>query len=309
MANQGSMSLQRAAQLLEVSTGTDLEELHRSFRLKARHAHPDLQRTGRQDEAHLDMVRLTEARTLLEEFWYANGGFAALFATGSEPDSEPPEAEAFEAATLIEIDAWLGDLEERFLALRERAKEAVYLYYRYKLYIEGQRTGGPGKGKFRDYQRTMDKALAQLSRLVQEVEKGQESFPFHMEEHVDWRRRMRIFWEDRSAFYCAFHFFESFARSVFCPMTMRFDQPRSERRIYMYYKEASVLINDALQELFMHKRERGQVRMALVTPKLQEASGFLSYLLKKFPMSSWNQDIATKGELVLYSLEYIKTFY
>jgi hypothetical protein len=286
-----NLSLIQAKELLEIESHWGMEDLIKSFRSKARVFHPDMQRSLEHlEKAHEMMILLNDARQRLENYWKEKGSFQELFKLGAQA--------AVQVFRTEELDEIVQKIKERFLFYRERAKKGLYIYFRFNLSRIPLRESGSGLRWYREYRRYLDKALLDFKGLLGDLyglKKSDESGAL-ADYYLSFMR--------------GFIFFDAFQRAAECSTILDdYSLDREERRIFQLYRNGSLLIDEALNILFLKKIEGERVNLGMVKDKLTEASSIYSYILRVHPKSDWIRESNVKGQLVLASLNYLYEFY
>lgn len=287
------MDINRCYNILSVTSGSSDEEITRSFRAMAMKYHPD-KNPERREWANEQMTILNTAYSTLMSHRFKEAE-AAVEAEENEARERAGAAAREEAIRKAREDELRGLRDEarreylinRFVQIRESAKDAMYRYFQYSLY-NFHRRDEPGnrrvyEGMISDLRKNYH-AIKKLATLTEDKE---------LLDHFNVFSRL-IF---------------DFYRASECVNIIDSYNDRYEVDAYRLYRKGDDFLHTAHKELFFDRHNRGHLERRKIGPDIMDAEQCFRHALRLYADSSWAVESQIKLEYIQSLKSYINLFF
>lgn len=287
------MDINRCYNILSVNRKSSDEEITRSFRSMAMKYHPD-KNPGKKEWANEQMTILNTAYSTLMSYRFREAE-AAVDAEEQE-NRERAETVAREEAVRraredelrgLRDDARRDYLINRFVQVRESAKDAMYRYFQYSLYNFHRRDEHGNR-------RIYDGMIVSLRKTYHAIKK------------------LAALTDDRELL----DHFNVFGKLIFdfyraseCVNIIDSYNDRYEVDAYRLYRKGDDFLHRAQKELFFDRHNRGYIDRKRIAPDIMDAEQCFRHALRLYADSSWTVESQIKLEYIQSLKSYINLFF
>jgi len=294
------MNIEQCYRILKVAGAASNEDISKSYKALAMKYHPDRNPHNR-EWANEQMTILNTAYSSIMSFRFkenapqddnGNGAAPAAGETGrygheSTAKQTMGETGRKSGPAAEEGDDRYDELVNRFVRIREDAKDSLYKYFQYGLYNFHRREDVKGSGLYNGVVTTLRRSYHRIQKLSG-LTKNRELL-----EHFTVFSRM-IF---------------DFYRSSECLNVIDSYNDQYEVDSWRMYRKGDELLHQAHREIFFDRHNRGYFISSRVLPDLAESERVFRGTLKAYPDSSWAVETAIKLEYISSLKKYLELFF
>ncbi|HOS41168.1 MAG TPA: J domain-containing protein [Spirochaetota bacterium] len=281
------MTLAECYRILSLpATATD-DEIIRSYKKLALQYHPD-RNPDKTEWANRSMATINVAYTTVMGHRFKDASGAKDEApTRPEPQRRAQRREQRRPAEPTPPEHTREELIERFVALRESAKDVLYRYFQYNLNNIARRDEPKNKGTFNEVVYSLRKNFHSIKRLATLTKDAE------LLEHFS------VFTEMLFNFY----------RSSECLTILDSYNSRLDIEAYRLYKKGDDALHASHREIFYDRHNRGSFKKDIAVTHLVKAEQYFSQTMKTFPDSSWAVETGIKLEYCQSLKKYLILFF
>lgn len=294
------MDIAQCYRLLMVENTASDADISKAFRALALKYHPDKNPHNR-EWANEQMTLLNTAYSAVMSYRFKNDSAAEIKKDDERPsradvgrqeqkrrtDAQERSRSEREAAARFHDEKKYDELVNRFVMVREDAKDAMYKYFQYGLYNFHRRDDVKGQGLYHGIVMSLRKAYQRIKKLS-ELTSDKEML-------------------DHFAVFSKMIF--DFYRSSECLNIIDSYNDRYEVDAWRMYRKGDELLHQAHRELFFDRHNRGSLARNRVFPDLNDAEMIFRKTIRAYPDSSWAVETAIKLDYVLSLKAYYDLFF
>lgn len=278
------MDIKSCYNILKISPESTDEEVAKAFRIMALKYHPD-KNPDKREWANEQMIILNQAySTIMSHRFKSNG---SQDSSNSYEEKPTQNKRTDFASAKINKKADRDYLINKFVEVRETAKDAMYVYFQYSLYNFHRRDEIGNRKIYEKMIYTLRKAYHSIQKLSEMTDDKE------LLEHFDVFGKL-IF---------------DFYRASECVNIIDSYKDEYEVLAYRIYRKGDDYLHRAHKELFFDRHNRGYIDKKRIAPDILEAENCFKQTIKVYSKSTWTVESKIKLEYIQSLKAYVSLFF